>query len=43
MTRQTEIDLSAIAANTGRLLGCLILFLSASSCAVGVAIGLGLK
>lgn len=43
MTRQTESDLSAIAANAGRAIGCLILILAASSCAIGVAIGASLQ
>lgn len=43
MRDSTSEDVTAVVRNTGRLIGCLILFLSASSCAVGVAIGLGLN
>lgn len=43
MRDATAEDVAAVVRNTGRLIGCLILILAASSCAIGVAIGLTLK
>lgn len=43
MRDTTTEDVAAVVRNTGRMIGCLTLILAASSCAIGVAIGVSLQ